>query len=80
MTFDLRLTFGRSVVGVDPPVVHVKYEHVIIVHEVSLVSVALVSVKVHDHHLGDTVKMLKHELCVWVWFCAVHTDCAFLNI
>ena len=57
------LTLGRSVVGVDPAVVHVQDVDAVVSEEILLVAVALVSIKVHYHHLANPVQVCEHELC-----------------
>lgn len=60
-----------SVIGIDPLVVHVHDVHTVVVEEVSLVPVALVSIKVHYHHFADPVQVHEHELwgegCSHTW-------------
>ena len=56
------LTFGLSVVRVYPPVVHVHNVDPLVVDEVSLVAIALVSIKVNDHNLTDPLQVLEHKL------------------
>ena len=58
------LTFGLSVVRVYPPVVHVHNVDPLIVDEVSLVAIALVSIKVNNHNLTDPLQVLEHKLHV----------------
>ena len=60
----MQLTFGLSVVWVDPPVVHVHDVDLLLVDKVSLMAVALVSIKVDNHHLTDALQVLEHELKV----------------
>ena len=55
-------TFCRRVIRVDPSVVHVHYVDFLITNEVSLVTVALVSIKVNYHHFTDALEILEHEL------------------
>ena len=56
------LTFCTSIIGVDPAVVHVHDVDTFIIHEVFLVAVALVSIKVNNHYFTDAFKVIEHEL------------------
>ena len=52
------LTFGSCIIRIDPPVVHIHYEHISTVHEVTLMTITLGHQEARDK--------VKEARCVYV--------------